>query len=386
MKAEGKLPGGGEGDPVRLHSPEPLDLDLGENRGYRLWFGLAAEEALLDFVRQAYASDRQLVVITDETVQMDAHQGRRLKDLFGEVPVYAIPSGEASKSVAQLESLWERLAADRITRKACLVAFGGGVVGDLAGFVAASYLRGIDFIQVPTTLLAMVDSSVGGKTGINLRAGKNLVGAFHQPRAVYAITDTLRTLTPREFGAGMAEVIKHGLLADAALFERLEGEELLHREHPEMAALVRWNCRIKAAVVAADETEQAIRGGRMLLNLGHTFGHALEKVAGYGAYLHGEAVGLGLVLASRLSAELFPNQIKGAELERIERVVQRYGLPVRLREPVGHDALWEAMTRDKKQSSEGLRFVVLEEIGRAVTTTRVSKEQVLALWKSVGAV
>src|SRR5690606_17551335 len=203
----------------------------------------------------------------------------------------------------------------RLDRTSALMAVGGGVIGDLAGFAAASYLRGIEFLQVPTTLLAMVDSSVGGKTGITLKAGKTLVGAFHQPQAVFIGTDVLATLPPREFAAGMAEVIKYGLLGDAALLAELEREPLTVGDG-RLAGVIRRCCEIKAGIVAADERETAKDGGRALLNLGHTFGHAVEQVAGYGAYLHGEAVAVGLCAAARLSQKL--GYIGDAEVARVD--------------------------------------------------------------------
>ena len=295
-----------------------------------------------------------------------------------------IPSGEGSKCFSQLEACCDFLAQQRIDRSGALFAVGGGVTGDLAGFAAAAFLRGIDFFQVPTTLLSMVDSSVGGKTGINLRAGKNLVGAFHQPCAVFADVDTLQTLPPREFSAGMAEVIKHGLLADRGLFERLEAlTEPLSPVHPELGAIVRANCAIKAGVVQADERETAASGGRALLNLGHTFGHAIEAVAGYGQYLHGEAIGIGLVLAARLSEER--GSLTSNGVNRIRELIGRYALPVSLRAPLSLNALISAMARDKKVRQGQLKFVALAEIGRAETVMDVSVELVEKLWREVGA-
>ena len=255
-----------------------------------------------------------------------------------------IPSGESSKCFQQLERGCDFLAAERVDRAGAVFAIGGGVTGDLGGFIAASYLRGIDFYQVPTTLLSMVDSSVGGKTGINLKAGKNLVGAFHQPQAVFADVESLQTLPAREFASGMAEVIKHGLLADRELFEILESlDPPLHPGHPSLATIVRRNCGIKAGVVQADETEQAASGGRALLNLGHTFGHAIEAVAGYGEYLHGEAIAIGLVLAVQLSVE----QGQGARRarrtnetpDRPQSIAHRAArAPLDRRSPCGHGA------------------------------------------------
>ena len=250
-------------------------------------------------------------------------------------------------------------------RRSVVVALGGGVVGDMAGFAAAIYMRGIRFVQVPTTLLAQVDSSVGGKTGINLAAGKNLVGAFHQPIAVLADTSTLATLPPRELSAGLAEVIKHGLLADAAYFDAVERDlDALRALDPTaLAAAIEGSCRIKAAIVARDERES---GERALLNLGHTFGHAIETLAGYGTWLHGEAVGCGLCLAADLSKRL--GLIGVAEVERIEAAVARAGLPTRI-PGLGLEAAITAMRGDKKAEAGEIRFILIERIGRAVQRT-----------------
>lgn len=304
--------------------------------------------------------------------------------MFEGVPLLAVEPGEGAKSLAGLERVLNFLAAEKLDRGGALFAVGGGVIGDLGGFAAASWLRGIDYYQVPTTLLAMVDSSVGGKTGINLAAGKNLVGAFHQPRGVFIATDLLATLPPREFAAGMAEVIKYGLLGDAALFEELERNPLADaRAYEGLARVVRRCCAAKAAIVQADERETAREGGRALLNLGHTFGHAIENAAGYGEYLHGEAVAIGLCAAARLSQKL--GYIGGAEIARIERTLAAHALAVRLRAPLKFAALHAAMTRDKKVRAGGLRFVVLRKIGEAATQDAVPAELVETSFREVGA-
>src|SRR6185312_9231659 len=223
---------------------------------------------------------------------------------------------------------------------------------------------GIDFVQVPTTLLAMVDSSVGGKTGINLRAGKNLAGAFHQPRAVFIDTIFLQTLPPREFGAGMAEVIKYGLLGDADLFTQLERAALTPTS-ANLAAVIRRCCALKSKIVEGDERELAAENGRALLNLGHTFGHAIEQVAGYGTYLHGEAIGIGLCAAARLSQEL--GYLSATEVARVGGVVAAHTLPVKLRAPLVMKALMSALAQDKKNRAGLPRFVVLKRLGEAAT-------------------
>ena len=244
-------------------------------------------------------------------------------------------------------------------------------------------MRGVDYFQVPTTLLAMVDSSVGGKTGINLKAGKNLAGAFHQPRAVFVATESLQTLPPREFAAGMAEVIKYGLLGDAGLFGRLERSPLTVSSS-DLPAVIRRCCELKAGIVEADERELAPEGGRALLNLGHTFGHAIEQVTGYGRYLHGEAVAVGLVAAARLSAQL--GHLSAADVARVEAVLAAHRLPVRLVEPLPLARLLAAMTRDKKVRAGLPRFVVLVRLGEAVTREGIPAAAVESAWREAGAV
>lgn len=333
------------------------------------------------------AAGRKVALVTD--VNLAATQGARLDELTGPegvagaVPRLVLAAGEGTKCLTELGRVWDFLAANRLDRSSMLVAVGGGVIGDLAGFAAASYLRGIPFIQVPTTLLAMVDSSVGGKTGINLVAGKNLVGAFHQPHAVYIDTDLLATLPAREFAAGMAEVIKYGLLGDPELLARLEREPLALAS-ADLAAVVRRCCAIKAGIVEADERETAREGGRALLNLGHTFGHAIEQVTGYGTYLHGEAVAVGLCAAARLSRKL--GYIDAAGVARVDAVVAAHALPTRLREPLALAPLVAAMARDKKVRAGGLRFVVLKALGESATQGDIDPTLAEAAFREVGAV
>jgi 3-dehydroquinate synthase len=272
-----------------------------------------------------------------------------------------LSASEAQKDITAAMQVVDALVAAHADRRSVLIALGGGVVGDIAGFAAAMFMRGIRFVQVPTTLLAQVDSSVGGKTGVNHSAGKNLVGAFHQPCAVVADVSLLSTLPPREVSAGLAEILKHGLLADAEYFAQVE--ELLPRlVECDVAALtpvVARSCAIKAAVVARDETES---GERALLNLGHTFGHAIEALAGYGRWLHGEAVGCGLCLAADLSRRL--GLIDERDVDRVERAILAARLPDRIA-GLSKEAAIEAMRGDKKAEAGRIRFVVLERIGRA---------------------
>ena len=283
-----------------------------------------------------------------------------------------IPDGEQAKSWETLQAVFDALLGARCGRDTLLVALGGGVVGDLAGFAASVYQRGIDFVQVPTTLLAQVDSSVGGKTAINHPRGKNMIGAFHQPRAVIADLDALDTLPDRELRAGLAEVIKHGLALDALFFAWLEQnvEKLLARDRAALAHAVRRSCELKAAVVAADEREA---GQRALLNLGHTFGHAIEAGAGYGAWLHGEAVAAGMVMAAELSSRM--GKIGGKEVARVRALLARAGLPVKA-PPVPPDELLARMAVDKKAAGGELRFVLLRSIGQAELASGVEPRTV----------
>ncbi|KXU34677.1 3-dehydroquinate synthase [Cephaloticoccus primus] len=344
---------------------ETLELSFDDpSRNYPILLGEDLSAPLRQTLAALRAEGRRAVLLTD--ANLAAAQPAFLKN-FGtetETPRLVFAAGEGTKSVAELARVWDFLAAQRVDRGGVIFAVGGGVVGDLAGFAAASWQRGISFYQVPTTLLAMVDSSVGGKTGINIPAGKNLVGAFHQPRAVFVSTALLRTLPAREFAAGMAEVIKYGLLADAQLFAQLEAQPL-RVTSPELAQVIRRCCEIKAQIVRADERETALEGGRALLNLGHTFGHAVEQVAGYGEYLHGEAVSLGLVAAAELSRRL--GHIDTAACERVARVLRAHDLPLRLRAPLPIEALISAMQRDKKVRAGLPRFVVLRALGEAIT-------------------
>jgi len=280
-----------------------------------------------------------------------------------------VPAGETAKSLKTVESAYNRLAAARIERKSFVVALGGGVVGDMAGFVAATYLRGLPFVQVPTTLLAQVDSSVGGKVGVNLRAGKNLVGAFYQPRLVLCDLDTFDTLPVRELHAGLAEVIKYGVIYDARLFRRLEREldRLIARDLDVLGAVVARCCAIKAEVVSQDETEGGLRA---ILNFGHTIGHALEAISRYGKYLHGEAISIGQAGAARLSHRLLG--LPAAEARRIETLLTRAGLPTAV--ALGGSqrrALSEAMKLDKKVSAGEVKFVLARAIGQVEFGCRV---------------
>jgi len=356
-----------------------LKVQLGE-RGYRIEIGRGLGAALrARFAADTKAGRRAALLIDSNVARWHAGWVRRV---FRGVPALAMPGGEGSKTLGSLGRVLDFLTANWLGRDGVLWVVGGGCVGDLGGFAAASYLRGIDHVQVPTTLLAAVDSSVGGKTGINLAAGKNLAGAFWQPAGVFIDLDLLRTLPRREFAAGCAEIIKYGLLGDAALFARLRRAPLTPRG-ADLPALIRCCCALKARIVRADERELDPRGGRALLNLGHTFGHAIEQVTRYRAYLHGEAVAVGLVAAGRMSARLGLLPAKAAT--EIEAVVADHGLPVTLRAPLDVGELLAAMGRDKKNRAGRLRLILLTSAGRAVVRADPAVDAVAEVWRSVGA-
>ncbi|HOX58559.1 MAG TPA: 3-dehydroquinate synthase [Candidatus Paceibacterota bacterium] len=308
--------------------------------------------------------NRYCAIISDQNVAprfgQTARRGLARAGFVAEV--ITVPAGETAKSLRTVEICYHQLAARRLERKSFIVALGGGVVGDLAGFVAATYLRGLPFIQVPTTLLAQVDSSVGGKVGVNLKSGKNLVGAFHQPRLVMCDLRTLASLPLREYRAGLSEVIKYGIIYDSALFEFLERDlpRLLRRDLRSLAAVVAWSCEIKAEVVRQDETESGLRA---ILNFGHTIGHALEATSHYGKYLHGEAIAIGQVAAAKLSAKVLG--LPENEVERIERLFQRAGLPTEVKTTIPQRRkLLSAMRLDKKVSGGKVKFVLARRIGK----------------------
>ncbi|MGM0594946.1 MAG: 3-dehydroquinate synthase, partial [Pseudomonadota bacterium] len=287
-----------------------------------------------------------------------------------------LPDGEQYKTLDVCNRIFTALLEQRFDRRCTLIALGGGVVGDMTGFAAATYQRGVDFIQIPTTLLAQVDSSVGGKTGVNHPLGKNMIGAFHQPRLVLADTETLNTLDDRQLSAGIAEVIKYGLINDLAFFEWLEGniDSLLSRDPAALAYAIERSCQDKAAIVAADEREG---GQRALLNLGHTFGHAIETGMGYGEWLHGEGVAAGMVLAAELSHDL--GWLEEYEVDRIRRLIARAGLPVQAPEGLSSERFVELMAVDKKVQDGQLRLVLLKGLGEAVITAAASGEQIISM-------
>lgn len=312
-------------------------------------------------------------VITDTRVARK-YAKRVLASLGDAVAMIEIQPGEPAKRVRVAEQCYEQLAKHRLERKSFIVALGGGVVGDLAGFVAATYLRGIDFVQVPTTLLAQVDSSVGGKVGVNLKAGKNLVGAFYQPRLVLCDVDILKTLPGRELRAGLAEVLKYGIIYDGEFFQRLERDLplLLKRDREVLVDVVARCCEIKAEVVSKDERESGLRA---ILNFGHTIGHALETISGYGKYLHGEAISIGQVAEAKLSQRQVMLPLE--DMARIQTAFSRAGLPTRVRlNKRQFAALLDAMRLDKKVAGGEINFVLAKRIGEVVCGQRVPVEAI----------
>jgi len=336
---------------------QTVRIDLGP-RSYPILIGsgLLGQPAVL---MEAIAA-RDILVVTSETVG-PLYLAAVLRGLAGKrVGSVTLPDGERFKTLETLGAVFDALVAQRLNRDACVVALGGGVVGDMAGFAAACYQRGVDYVQVPTTLLAQVDSSVGGKTGVNHPGGKNLIGAFHQPRAVISDMATLATLPVRELRAGLAEVVKYGLIGDLEVLGWIERntQPLLALDPEALAHAVRRSCEIKARIVAADEREH---GQRALLNLGHTFGHAIETAAGYGQWLHGEAVAVGMVLAADLSHRL--GWLAQADVERLRALLERIGLPAKA-PAIGAGRALELMGMDKKVLAGRIRLVLMRSLGQ----------------------
>jgi 3-dehydroquinate synthase len=336
-----------------------LTVDLAE-RSYPIYIGqnlLQQPELVPPFVKGT-----QVMLVTNSTVAplyLD-----RAKALFANFQVDAVvlPDGEEYKNLEILNRIFDQLISGHFDRKCTLVALGGGVIGDMTGFAAAAYQRGVPFIQIPTTLLSQVDSSVGGKTGVNHPQGKNMIGAFHQPQAVVIDTLTLNTLEDRQLSAGLAEVIKYGLIRDLAFFEWLEChlDGLMARDHSLLAQAIERSCQNKADIVAADETEQ---GQRALLNLGHTFGHAIEAGMGYGTWLHGEAISAGMMQTAYMSQLL--GHLSTADVERIGAIFKRAKLPIYPPNELSNDQFRHYMAGDKKVQAGVVRLVLLKSIGQA---------------------
>ncbi|MEW8628134.1 MAG: 3-dehydroquinate synthase [Candidatus Thiodiazotropha sp.] len=339
-----------------------LDVDLGD-RSYPIYIGEGVYAEANHY--KAAIPGRQVMVVSNETVA-PLYLEQTLGALDGyDVASCILPDGEQYKTLEMVNRIYSAMLEQRFTRQSTLVALGGGVIGDMTGFAAATYQRGVHFIQVPTTLLAQVDSSVGGKTGVNHPLGKNMIGAFYQPRLVLADTATLRTLDDRQFASGLAEVIKYGLIVDEPFFSWLEEnmDGLLARDPALLAYAIQVSCRCKADVVEADEKEA---GQRALLNLGHTFGHAIETGMGYGEWLHGEAVGTGMCMAADLSRRL--GWMSQQDFDRTVKLIERAKLPITPPKTLTPERFLELMAVDKKVMDGKLRLVLLKKIGQSLVT------------------
>ena len=347
-----------------------------QERSYPIFVGTNTLDQIASQLKEIVPNCTHTVIICDERVE--ATFGYMVRDALTQTgkrtSLFVIPSGEENKSMANLAQLWAQMLDEKTDRKSVVVAIGGGVVGDLAGFAAATYTRGLRFVQVPTTLLAMVDSSVGGKTGINLPSAKNMIGAFWQPHAVWIDTNTLRSLPEREFRSGLAEVVKYGVILDASFFEYLEqnADAILARSPTPIETIVRRSCELKAQVVSQDERETT--GLRAILNYGHTFGHAIEAKTSYGRFLHGEAISIGMTMAGQLALrlELWPSQCQ----KRQTALLSKFQLPISFSEIAG-SKLIEAMQLDKKTEHGKLNFILPTRIGSVRTVSNCEYHDIL---------
>ena len=345
-----------------------LNVELAD-KSYPIYIGsnlLSSKSLLSDHIQ-----GKQVMVVTNTTIAPLYLE--KLKDALSDFNVESVilPDGEEFKTLETLNKVFDALLKAKFDRSSTLVALGGGVVGDITGYAAASYQRGVNFIQVPTSLLSQVDSSVGGKTGVNHELGKNMIGAFYQPKAVIIDVDTLDTLSDQEYSAGMAEVIKYGLLGNADFFSMLETniESIMARNKDLIIEIIFNSCKDKASIVALDEFE---RGKRALLNLGHTFGHGIENAFGYGNYLHGEAVSIGMVMATKLSMD--EGYLSNEDAIRVESILSKADLPISIKKSIGSETLIEAMSLDKKSIDGKIRLVLLKALGDSYLTDSYSKE------------
>lgn len=347
---------------------QQIDVDLGKSSSYTVCIGsgILSKSFHPPYPSVALITESEL---THASWWSDLEKTLRESESCKRLEILTIPSGEKSKSLKIASALYTALAQKRFGRETTIVAVGGGVVGDLAGFVAATYVRGVPWIVIPTTLLASVDSSVGGKVGVNLAEGKNLVGAFHQPASVLIDTSFLGTLPERQIQSAMAEVMKYGLIADVALFHELERDEPLNatRDRERLQSIIARSVQIKASVVGQDEKETS--GVRAILNFGHTLGHALEQLGEYTRWLHGEAVAIGMVMAAELSTELtgLPSSVP----QRIRALLTKYGLPISIPKELEPEALYNVILRDKKATDQGISWVLLRQIGEPVLSRKV---------------
>ncbi len=355
-----------------------MQVELAE-RSYPIYMGagnLKKPELLINHIKS-----KQVVVVTNETIA-PLYLKQVVDSLYEfQVEQVILPDGEQYKTLALVDTIFDALLTKKFSRNATLIALGGGVVGDISGFAAACYQRGIPFIQVPTTLLAQVDSSVGGKTGVNHALGKNMIGAFYQPQCVIIDVDVLDTLNDRQLAAGIAEVIKYGLIRDLALFEWLEAnmEKLLARDKEALTYIIDRSCRNKAEIVAIDEKESGVRA---ILNLGHTFGHAIETGMGYGVYLHGEAVAIGTCQAADLSRRL--GWLSDVDVARIEAVFKKALLPTQPPEKLSSQEFIDLMAVDKKNVDGDIRLILLRKIGEASLPMGVDRSLLLETLNEYG--
>ncbi|MDH5395022.1 MAG: 3-dehydroquinate synthase [Gammaproteobacteria bacterium] len=339
-----------------------LHVELGD-RSYPIFIGqdLLSKPELVE----PYVHGTQVMIVTNTTIApLYLEQVKKTFAKFN-CQTVILPDGEKYKNLTELNAIYDALLSAKFDRKCTLVALGGGVIGDMTGFAAATYQRGVNFIQIPTTLLAQVDSSVGGKTGVNHPKGKNMIGAFHQPHCVIADSDTLNTLEDNQLSAGIAEVIKYGLIRDTAFIEWLEQNmlQLLARNPEALSYAIEVSCRCKAEIVAADEREGGVRA---LLNLGHTFGHAIETSTGYGKWLHGEAVATGMLMAADLSMRL--GNLSAKDVERVDNILDMAMLPTRAPNYMDYDHFIELMAIDKKVRDGKINFVLFNKLGDAMVT------------------
>lgn len=351
-----------------------VTVPLGD-RSYDIHIGPGCYDQLAKHC-SPFVSGRHVIVISDSNVaELYLHRvTESVASMASRIDSIVVPAGEATKSLAQCDTIWQEMITMAADRKSVVVALGGGVVGDLAGFVAAGFARGITFIQLPTSLLAQVDSSVGGKTGVNLPQAKNMVGAFWQPQTVVIDTDVLKTLDDRNFIAGLAEVIKYGLIMDEQFFGRLENsiDALLSRDPEMLVEIIQRCCQCKSDVVEADETETT--GRRAILNYGHTIGHAIESVFGYGEYLHGEAIAIGMTAEAHLASML--RMVDDTFLKRQRQLFEAVGLPISC--PAGRETeLVDAMMRDKKVASGKLNFILPTQIGKVVSVASPDRDVII---------
>ena len=345
-----------------------LNVELAD-KSYPIYIGtdlLSSNSLMTDHIE-----GKQVMIVTNTTIApLYLEKLKAALEGFN-VESVVLPDGEKFKTLETLNKVFDALLKAKFDRSSTLVALGGGVVGDITGFAAASYQRGVNFIQVPTTLLSQVDSSVGGKTGVNHELGKNMIGAFYQPKAVIIDVDTLDTLSDQEYSAGMAEVIKYGLLGNADFLSMLETniESIMSRNKELIIEIIFNSCKDKASIVALDEFE---RGKRALLNLGHTFGHGIENAFGYGNYLHGEAVSIGMVMAAKLSMD--EGHLSNEDAIRVENILSKANLPIAIKKSIDSETLIEAMSLDKKSIDGKIRLVLLKALGDSYLTDTYSKE------------